>query len=73
MGKLGYIVQKNCPICGSPWKGGTAKPGDVLPYRRRIFYGCGCSISLQERLDMGALIILVKNCTSLIREERGFK
>jgi hypothetical protein len=52
---------KYCLICGSPWRGGHAKPLEAMRFGARQFYECGASISV-SLLNDGIYMILVKNC-----------
>jgi hypothetical protein len=49
-----------CPVCDSIWVGGAVRPGDPLT-KGRVFYKCGCSISIKDMSDDHCLV-LIKNC-----------
>lgn len=52
-----------CPICGAEWIGGSCLPGEKMPEGLRVFYDCGCSVSVRDGC------VLLKNCELLERAE----
>lgn len=55
-----FPVPENCPICGSPWIGGYEIPDKPMKEGLRVFYECGCSVSIVQ-LNEGYQL-LIKNC-----------
>jgi hypothetical protein len=60
------IITEGCPFCESKWKGGCERPGNRFTgVGRRVFYECGCSVSIWCDLGNGSVHILAKNCLKL--------
>ena len=51
----------NCPICGSPWRGGHQIPPHQMTQGLRVFYECGASVSY-KKIDDDTYQLLIKNC-----------
>jgi len=58
-------VPEKCMMCGAPYKGGHARPGDHMKMGLRVFYDCGASISIFKDCshpEDGCFHLLTKNC-----------
>ena len=53
-------VPQNCPCCGMNWQGGSQIPGKNFKTGLRVFYECGCSMSV-SKVPYG-YTMLIKNC-----------
>ncbi len=56
------LVPLKCPVCAADYKGGHEVPGKPMKDKLRIFYVCGCSISVQRSKYNNAFRMLIKNC-----------
>ena len=63
--KADPIASGGCPICGAEWIGGHCEPGDEMKEGLRVFYDCGCSVSIREG------VVLMKNCGKLLKKGDG--
>jgi hypothetical protein len=57
--KIGVLA--SCPTCGAEWSGGHERPLYPMKAGLRVFYRCGCSVSIKERSE-DHVLLLVKNC-----------
>ncbi len=67
MRHLTPLVQPNCPVCGSEYKGGAFIPGQRFKPGFRVFYQCGCSVSLPNNQnessdECNAFLLLISSC-----------
>ena len=70
--KTAVDVPSICPCCGAKWKGDSGLPGDKMKFGARVFYDCGCSISVCE-VNTTGYMLLIKHGPEIeiIREFKG--
>jgi hypothetical protein len=55
------LVPAVCLCCGASYQGGHELPGQPMKIGLRIFYECGCTISIKNN-SPDSCLILCKNC-----------
>lgn len=43
-----FLVPPKCLLCGAPWVGGHARPGDEMADGLRVRYDCGASLMVSS-------------------------
>lgn len=61
------LVPPNCPVCGSEYRGGAFRPGQRFKPGFRVFYQCGCCVSLPKDINehlytTNGSYLLISNC-----------